>query len=283
MRSLVFRLRVAATALVISASVPAFGQATPPSDAPPSNAPPSEAPATPAPSETASTEAKPSTSELAGENPSTETATAEKSLDADAANDTERAEPPDPSKAWETAPHEHRGGFAMGVILGLGVGASNGFPADTRKIGRAEFYTESGLGLATTSTLWIGGALADWLTFGVGGGFGVIVNEETISPAPTAVFHTDVYPLYALGGALRNLGVTLDFGLGFARTEDRETEDLLIDAGGASHVFAGVLFEGIEVWKLKMGPFAGVHYLFSETIRRPAAILGFRTSLYTLP
>lgn len=195
----------------------------------------------------------------------------------------EPAPPPDPAKAWETAPYEHRGGFAIGLTLGLGVGAANGFPADTRKIGRAEFYTESGLGLATSSTLWLGGALADWLTFGVGGGFGVILNEETISPAPTVLFHTDVYPLYSLGGAFRNLGLTADFGFSFASTEDRETEERLIDAGGASHLFAGVLFEGIEVWKLKMGPFAGVHYLFSETIRRPAAILGFRTSLYTLP
>ncbi len=195
----------------------------------------------------------------------------------------EPAEPVDPSKAWETAPYEHRGGFAVGLIAGAGVGASNGFPADTRKIGRAEFYTESGLGLATTGTLWIGGALADWLTFGIGGGFGMILNDETVSPAPTLIFHSDVYPLYSLGGAWRNLGATLDFGFGFATTEDAETEQRLIDAGGASHIFAGVLFEGIEFWKIKMGPFAGVHYLFSETIRRPAAILGFRTSLYTLP
>ena len=253
-----FRVAVVGTALAMVASQPAFGDEAPKADASVAVEPASE-PAV-----------------VVGEPQATAPA-------AEAAPATEPEEPPDPSKAWETAPYEHRGGFAVGIVAGVGVGASNGFPADSRKIGRAEFYTESGLGLATNATLWIGGALADWLTFGVGFGYGRIINAETVSPAPTAIFHTDVYPLYSLGGALRNLGVTLDFGLGFASTEDAETEQRLIDAGGASHVFAGVLFEGIEVWKVKMGPFAGVHYLFSETIRRPAAILGFRTTLYTAP
>ncbi len=267
MRSLVTRAFVVAAALAILASQRAFAQDAPAKSA----AVPGAEPGAP------TTSAAPAGSA----EPETPAAPAESAPASDAPAETDP--PPDPSKAWETAPHEHRGGFAVGIIAGAGVGASNGFPADTRKVGRAEFYTESGLGLATTATLWIGGALADWLTFGVGGGIGVIVNGETISPAPTAVFHSDVYPLYALGGALRNLGVTLDFGLGFATTEDAETERRLIDGGGASHVFAGVVFEGIEVWKIKMGPFAGVHYLFSETIRRPAGILGFRTTLYTLP
>jgi hypothetical protein len=190
---------------------------------------------------------------------------------------------PKAEKAWENAPYEHRGGFAVGLSLGLGVGAANGFPADARKIGREEFYTESGLGLSTLGSLWIGGALADWLTFGVGGGFALIRADGTESPAPFMFFHTDIYPLYGLEGAFRNLGMTTDFGLAFAKTTDNETGDVLIDAGGASHLFVGAFFEGIEVWKMKMGPSLGLDYMFSQTLRRPSAIAGFRVSLYTLP
>ena len=143
--------------------------------------------------------------------------------------DTKPADAPvDPKaeKAWETDPYEHRGGFAVGLSLGLGVGAANGFPADARKIGREEFYTESGLGLSTLGSLWIGGALADWLTFGLGGGFALIRADGTESPAPFMFFHTDIYPLYGLEGAFRNLGMTTDFGLAFAKTTDNETGDV---------------------------------------------------------
>lgn len=187
------------------------------------------------------------------------------------------------SKAWETAPHEHRGGFAIGLGLGGGVGASNGFPADAKKIGRIDDYTESGLGFAGASGLWIGGALADWLTFGLGGGFSTILNADTRSPAPILMFHTDVYPLYALGGPLRDLGVVADFGLGFPTTVATEGDALLIDGAGASFLFAGAFWEGISAWKMRFGPQLGGHYMWSETIRRPALILGFRGTLYTDP
>jgi len=194
------------------------------------------------------------------------------------------AEPaPDASKAWETAPHEHRGGFVVGLTALGGVGASNGFPSDAKKIGRLAHYTESGLGFAGAGGLWIGGALADWLNFGVGGSFSTILNGATRSPSPIILFHSDVYPLYPLGGQWRNLGVIAEFGLGFPSTIDLETEETLIDGGGSSYVLGGVFWEGIEAWKLKMGPMLAAHYMFSDSIRRPAAVLGFRMTLYSAP
>jgi hypothetical protein len=197
-------------------------------------------------------------------------------------------EPPPEAKkpdvpAWETAPWEYRGGFAVGLVMGLGLGASNGFPADSAKIGRSEFYTESGLGLAGMGGLWIGGALSDWLTFGLGGGYSNILQADTKNPAPYGFFSVDVYPLYPLGDGWRDLGLMTQIGLAFARTDAAETDERLIDGNGASYVFAGAAWEGIQLWKIKMGPFLGAHYIFSQTMRRPAAMLGFRTTLYTLP
>ncbi len=189
----------------------------------------------------------------------------------------------DKQKAWETAPAKHRGGFAMGLMISGGLGASNGYPSDSKKIGREDYYTESGLGFMGAPAGWIGGALADWLTFGLGGGFSAIVNADTKSPSPFVFFHADVYPLYALGGQWRNLGVMGEAGLGFPKTVSADTDETLIDGGGSSFVLAGVFWEGIQAWKIKMGPYLATHYMWSDSIRRPAALLGFRISLYTLP
>jgi hypothetical protein len=195
----------------------------------------------------------------------------------------EEKAPADESKAWETAPPEHRGGFTVGLAISAGLGASNGFPNDSKKIGRERYYTESGLGFAPSQSLWLGGAFIDWLTFGIGGGFSSIYAESTRTQSPLLLFHTDVYPLYPLGGQLRNLGAMTEFGIGFAETTDNETDEVLIDGSGASYIFAGAFWEGIEAWKLKMGPYTGVHYLFSSTIRRPVFAVGFRISLYSSP
>lgn len=185
--------------------------------------------------------------------------------------------------AWEDEPAERRGGFAMGLGLGLGIGAANGFPNDAKKIGREAFYTESGLGFATASSLWIGGALADWLNFGVGGGFSRVFADGVVSDAPLLVFHADFFPLYPLGDAFRDLALMTEMGLGFPKAVDTTTDEVLIDGSGASYVFAGVAYEGLELGPLRMGPYVGVHSMFSESIRRPLAILGFRASFYGAP
>ena len=185
--------------------------------------------------------------------------------------------------AWETEDHERRGDFTIGVSAGLGFGASNGFPNDSKKIGRSEYYTESGLGFASGSSIWVGGAFADWMSFGVGMGFSTILTGGTRTQAPAALFHTDVYPLYPLGGAFRDLGGMFQVGLGFPTTESTDDDAVLIDGAGSSYIFAGAFWEGFSAWKLRMGPFAGVHYLWSESIRRPAALIGFRTALFSSP
>ncbi|HTJ83405.1 MAG TPA: hypothetical protein VL400_16915 [Polyangiaceae bacterium] len=193
------------------------------------------------------------------------------------------APPKDAPPAWETAKWERRGGFGIGLTLGLGVGAANGFPNDSKKIGRERYYTESGLGFATGSSLWLGGALADWLSFGIGGGFSQIMNGENTSRAPLLVFHTDVYPVYWLGDAWRDAGVMLQAGFGFPTTVDDATDETLIDGAGSSYIFVGGFWDGIKAWQLHMGPFGGVHYMWSDSVRRPLALVGFRMTLFTAP
>jgi len=176
----------------------------------------------------------------------------------------------------------YRSGFQLGVSFGLGPGAANGYPADARKIGRAEHYTESGIGLGTYGALWLGGALADGFAFGVGAGGGTIGGSDTTSSEWNILFHGDVYPLFSLGDAYRDLGVAFEAGTAFATTRN-DDDDVVIDGNGSAYVSAGVFWEGLSFWQVRSGPFVGVHYLFGETIRRPLALAGFRATLTSGP
>jgi hypothetical protein len=189
----------------------------------------------------------------------------------------------DKPAAWETAAPERRGSFAMGIGLGGGVGAAYGYPNDSAKIGHPAYHATSGAGAALGSTIWIGGALADWLSFGVGFGYSNILSAETSSPAPYGLFHTDLYPLYGLGKAFRDLGAMADFGLGFPTTTDKKTNLAIIQGEASSYVFVGIGWEGLTAWKLRMGPFAGIHYMFSDSVSRPVGLIGFRMTLYAKP
>src|SRR5262245_35763926 len=82
--------------------------------------------------------------------------------------------PPAPTdaKAWENMKPTRRGGFTLGLLAGFGVASVVGFPNDAKKINRARYYTETGTRPASTGALWLGGALTDWFTFGIGFGSG---------------------------------------------------------------------------------------------------------------
>lgn len=191
--------------------------------------------------------------------------------------------PPETPPKWETADPEHRGGFAMGLTFQGGLGAANGYPNDSKKLGRAAFYTESGLGFASAPVIWLGGAPADWLNMGFGLTFSNTFADGVTSRASLGFFHFDIYPLYALGGPLKNLGTTFEFGTGTSVTTDNDTDEELINGGAPAFVYGGVFWEGIEAWKLKMGPLLAGHFVFSESLRRPSIVAGFRIALYTSP
>jgi hypothetical protein len=187
-------------------------------------------------------------------------------------------------KAWETEEAERRSGFAMAITLGAGIGSAAGFPNEATKIGREAYYTETGIGAGSDMRLWLGGALTDWLNFGAGLDFNGFTADGTTSGSAVVILHADVFPLYTLGGAWRDAGVMLDFGTGSALTTPEDDPDTkLIDGGAVSHIGFGGFWEGVRFWRIAMGPFAEMKYTWSETVRRPMGILGWRTGLYVGP
>ena len=196
--------------------------------------------------------------------------------------------PPEPpaSRAWETEAPKYRGGFAMGLSLGFGLGSIAGYPNDVTKIGYARNYTVTGLRPSGGGGLWLGGALTDWFTFGVGVQGGRLLATGTNKTSVGGlIFHMEGYPLFSLGGRWRDVGVMLDAGTGTVSVtpESPSNAAKLVDSGSASLVGGGVFWEIGRLWLLRGGPFVSADYYWSESVRRPAIFLGWRTALYTSP
>lgn len=191
-------------------------------------------------------------------------------------------EPPaaDPN-AWESAPATRRSGFAMGVALGFGASSIVGFPADVKKIGYTPYYTATGARPAPMGAVWIGGALADWITVGLGmTGSSLLATSSDTARSVAGFFHIEVFPLFYVRDALRDLGVMIDAGAGTA-TVVSAADKKLVDSSAASLLGGGVFWEPLKLWRIRGGPFLMGNYMWSETARRPAIFAGWRMSLYS--
>ncbi|AKT44019.1 uncharacterized protein CMC5_082570 [Chondromyces crocatus] len=163
------------------------------------------------------------------------------------------------------------------------LGHSAGFPNDALKIGYERYYTETGVGIGGGGSLWIGAALTDWLVFGLGGSLSAMIAGDHHTSTQGFMFHTDVFPMYWLGGIWRDIGLNLDTGFAISSTTTADSESKLIDGGGSSRIGVGAFYEGIRLWKLSMGPWAYIDYTWSGSVRQPGFYLGLRSALYTKP
>jgi hypothetical protein len=181
------------------------------------------------------------------------------------------------------APTSRRGGFTVGADLGAGVASIVGYPNDVKKIGYIGYYTVTGVRPSVLGELWLGGAFTDWFTFSIGATASpVLATGENRAQSFGGMFHIEVFPLFLLGGHLRDLGVRLDAGLGMATVRDASGVRL-VDSTLASMIGGGVFYEGLRLGKTAHGPFLMGNYLWSETALRPAIFLGWRSVLYTKP
>jgi hypothetical protein len=197
--------------------------------------------------------------------------------DARAADAAEEAE----EETFVVAPAERRSGFSFGLSGGLAVGSASGFPNDVSKIGLPEFEAETGFGASTGGALWLGGALADWLTVGIGT-FGGGVSGNGLS-ATGGAFHARVeaFPLFYRGGAWKDAGVLFTAGLG-GYTVKRGTETVA-EGEGTSAVGLGVFFEPWRFWQFSTGPQVEYGHQFSRSLSAHTLVIGWRTAFYGGP
>ncbi len=183
--------------------------------------------------------------------------------------------------AYDVVRHERRAGFTFGIAPALTFGTISGYPNDARKVGRSAYYTETGVGVGAAGSFWLGGALTDWFTFGAG-----LAGNATVAGASTYqsvafIFHLEGFPLFPLGGTWREIGLFAETGIGSgALAPTSDSSHKLVDGGSASRLGFGLFYEGLRFWRFSAGPFAGVEYVFSDSLRHGAGLVGFRTVLY---
>ena len=178
---------------------------------------------------------------------------------------------------------ERRGGFTFGVAVGPAVGTNRGYPNDARKVGRSEFLSETGFAAGGSGSAWVGITFNDALAFSLAGYGGMLASPERRTTYQGFAFRLDAFPAYRLGGPFRDLGVSLESGLGVLATKPTAGGDPVIDSGSASRVALGAFFEGFRAWKVGMGPFVEADLMWSRSAFRPTAWFGWRVNLTASP
>src|SRR5262245_12382082 len=84
------------------------------------------------------------------------------------ASSTAAAAPGDIGADFDPGKPTRRSDFAFGTSIGAAFGTASGYPNDAAKIGTDRYHASTGPGGGLTTTLWLGGALADWFVFGIG-------------------------------------------------------------------------------------------------------------------
>jgi hypothetical protein len=175
---------------------------------------------------------------------------------------------------------ERRSGFVASVGIGFGVAGGEGYPNDISKIDDPDYRTTADPAFGSMNSIWIGGALRDWFTFGLGlNGFGAKDGDLT-TRGSAFILHVEAFPLYNLGGKLRDLAFYTDFGAGGLLIEGGPEK---ADGGFISYLGAGSSFELWRLGHFALGPTLGGVYTYSQSADAFGAFLGFRGSFYGGP
>jgi hypothetical protein len=196
-----------------------------------------------------------------------------------------RAEEAAPAQIVAAAANKptRRGGLMIGLDAGFGIASIVGYPNDEKEIGYVSFYTTTGARPAGLLEGWVGAAITDWFNFGLAFTSSLLfATGDDRASNVGGVFRVEAFPLFPLGGRLRDLGVRFDAGLGVGYVTD-PMGTRLVDSSSASMIGGGVFWEGLRAWKTAHGPMLIGNYLWSDTVRRPAIFIGWRSVLYTSP
>lgn len=175
---------------------------------------------------------------------------------------------------------ERRSGFVFSLGLGLGLGAGSGYPNEADKIDEAEFESTVDPNLGFNNAIWIGGALRDWFTFGLGlSGFAAKQGDLELAGGAYIV-HIEAFPLWSLGGPFRDLAFFTNLGPGTATIKGGEED---ADGGLVSYVGLGTSYELLRLGHFALGPTLEGVYLYSQSAEAGGAFLGLRLGFYGGP
>jgi hypothetical protein len=109
---------------------------------------------------------------------------------------------------------ERRSDFVFGASFGATLGTASGYPNEIAKLDEPEYRAKTGFALGPAGSAWIGGALRDWFTVGVGGSYLSGRGPQGVGSGGAFIIRVEAFPLYRAGGALRDLALYTLFGAG---------------------------------------------------------------------
>jgi hypothetical protein len=184
---------------------------------------------------------------------------------------------------WDAPPATRRSGFTAGLMGGLSFGTVAGYPNDFSKWDQPA-YRSATSGVGNGGTLYLGGALTDWFTFGIGFEGSTYGGSRNFTREWAILFHTEAFPLFSLGGGYRDIGVFVDFGTGMASINRRSDEAEYASSGALSIAGLGAFW---EPWRLAghfaFGPFVSGTLQSSDSLTRVFGMIGFRAAFYGGP
>jgi hypothetical protein len=178
---------------------------------------------------------------------------------------------------YEAPPPERRDGFTAGLTYNVGFGSTVGYPNKLGQIGNAA-YEQNVNGFGGGYTLWLGAALRDWFTWGLGLSAQGVQDEFT-SGGGAFVVRLEGFPLFPFGGAYRDLGIFANFGAGTAVILDKD-EEIVADGGAVSVLQAGAFYEPWSFWSMATGPTVQYSYQYSQSITVHMVTAGWRLAYY---
>ncbi len=178
---------------------------------------------------------------------------------------------------------ERRSDLVLGFSPGLVLGLASGYPNEIDKIDEPAFKAESGLAAGFGFEAWLGGALTDWFTFGVGGGYFGGNGSKGSTSGGAFLVRVETFPLFSLGGHLRDVAIFANFGAGSLKLEGEGDPGKDGDAGLASIGGFGVAYELARVGHFAFAPSAEYLLIASPSLSAHQLLLGARVVFYGGP
>jgi hypothetical protein len=87
------------------------------------------------------------------------------------------------------------------------------------------------------------------------------------------------FPMWALGGEWRDVGVFAETGVGGSIIVDPE-QNIVADGGAMSVLGVGAFYEPWQLWHFSFGPGLSYHHEYSQSLSSHVVSLGVRTVFY---
>lgn len=197
-----------------------------------------------------------------------------------------QAAPPKPAApvAAGDQPAERRSGVVIGTAIGFGLAGASGYPNNGTLIGNPDYYSKSNIMSGINTSLFLMGALTDYLNFGFWFGGGSTGSHDWHASSFGIGFRVELFPLYSLHPSLRDLAVFTQLGIGSATLTDKQPGLHPNASGSQSFVGLGVFYEfrltkvgGVHI---AGGPSLEYDMINSPSIERHGAVLGARFVFY---